>query len=150
MSIQVDKTIVREMIAHDEADPPVNCPKCGAKLVQEYGPYQVATRSGRRLTDSFILSGEFGYLCSQCPTAVIHMPDLTNMLYGFPTKPGWRRGSEFAVIGLIDFDAIPPEKAHIPIDKLDPFPLVPFTSVNKNEPRQLRKRPRKPKPKRKK
>jgi len=63
MSDKVDKSIKRKMFAHEAADAPGNCPQCGQPLVQDYGPYQVATRSGKRLTDEFMMSGEFGYLC---------------------------------------------------------------------------------------
>ena len=57
---------------------------------------------------------------------------------------------EFAVLGLIDLDAVPPEEAHIPISDLDPLPLVRFHSRRSKESRSAvrKKRPRKPKPKR--
>ncbi len=151
MSNQVDKTIERVMYPHDAIEPPVICPRCGQSLVQEYGPYIVATRSGRRMTDKFILSGKFGYLCPGCETGVVHMPELTEMLYGSPSKPGWKKGPEFAVLGLINLDAVPPEKAHIPIPDLDPLLLVPFhspRSIGKSRSQARKKRPRKPKPKR--
>ncbi|MEJ2749808.1 MAG: hypothetical protein P8183_18150 [Anaerolineae bacterium] len=152
MANQVDKTIERKMFFHEGAAPPDNCPQCGQRLVQEYGPYLVATRSGRRLTDQFVMSGKFGYLCPGCATAVIHVDDLAEMLYGVPLKPDWKAGPEFTVLGLIDLDAIPPDQAHVPLDDLDPYPLVPFRAAGvpqKSRPARPR-RPRKPKPKRRK
>ena len=153
MSQQVDKALERKMFFHEGSAPPDNCPQCGQRLVQEHGPYQIATRSGRRLTDEFILSGDFGYLCAGCATAVIHTPKVAEMLYDMPLKPGWKVGPEFTVLGLINFDAIPPEQAHTPIDELDPYPLVRFHAAQfsqKEHPSSRRKRPRKPKPKRRK
>jgi hypothetical protein len=152
MSRKIDKTIERKMFFHGEADPPDNCPQCGQPLVQDFGPYQVVTRSERKLTDQFMMSGEFGYLCPGCATAVIHAPELAERLYGGPMKPGWQAGPQFTVLGLVDLDAIPPEQAHVPINNLDPYPLVPFhaAAVPKQKRPSHSKRPRKPKPPRKK
>lgn len=152
MSDKVDKNIERTVFFHQGAAPLDNCPQCGQYLVQEYGPYQVATRSGRQLTDEFVISGKFGYLCSQCATAVIHVPEMAKMLYGIPMKPGWKAGPEFTVLGLINLDVIPPDQAHIPIDDLDPYPLVPFHAANAlgKDRSAHSQRPRKPKPKRRK
>lgn len=149
MKQKIDKTIERKMFAHEAADAPSNCPQCGQPLVQEYGPYQVATRSGRRLTDEYVMSGDFGYLCPECATAVIHIPNLAERIHGIPMRSGWKTGEEFMVLGLIDLDAIPPEQAHIPLDDLDPYPFVPFHPAHPAKKRPSRKkRPRKPKPKR--
>jgi hypothetical protein len=145
MNDQVDRTIDRLLILHNAAEPPVNCPKCKAELVQEYGPFAVATRSGKRMTDTFFLGGDFGYLCPGCATAVIHAPKLVTMLYGGPPKSGWRVGAEFVVMGLINLDAIPPEKAYVPLDRLEPLPLVPFHGSEKGKQVQPKKRPGKPK-----
>ncbi|HID51319.1 MAG TPA: hypothetical protein EYP41_04675 [Anaerolineae bacterium] len=126
MSEKIDKSIPRKMFDIETTEPPDVCPQCGAPLAQETGPYLVATRRGRRLTDEFVLSGSFGYLCPECPTAVIHLPELSDMLYGVPLKPGWEAGPEFAVIGLIDLDAVPPDKTDVPITNMIPQLLVPF------------------------
>jgi hypothetical protein len=152
MSQNIDKSIERKMFFHEEDTPPENCPRCNQRLVQDFGPYQIATRSSRRLTDEFVMSGDFGFLCPECATAVIHTKDLAEMLANTPAKPGWKVGSEFTVVGLVDFDAIPPDQINVPIDQLDPYPLVPFEAANapsENRPVH-KKRPRKPKPKRRK
>ncbi|MCB8943411.1 MAG: hypothetical protein H6658_06625 [Ardenticatenaceae bacterium] len=150
MSDKIDKSIERKMFYHEAEVPPDVCPQCGQALVQDFGPYQVATRSGRRLTDEFMMSGDFGYLCAGCATAVIHLPQLADMLYGVPTKPGWKAGPEFAVLGLVNLDAVPPEQAHVPMDEWDPYPLVLFHASEPSQPKRptSSKRPRKPKPKR--
>jgi hypothetical protein len=42
-------------------------------------------------------------------------------------QPGRNIGSEFAVMGVIDLAAVPPEKAHLPLgDDDNPIPLVEF------------------------
>jgi hypothetical protein len=46
-------------------------------------------------------------------------------------KSGWNIGPEFAVMGVIDLDAVPPEKAHLPLgDDDNPIPLVHFSKVS--------------------
>lgn len=149
---KIDKSLARKMFFHEMDTPPENCPQCGLPLVQDFGPYQVATRSGRRLTDEFMMSGDFGYLCAGCATAVIHVNKLASMLYDAPIKPDWKAGPEFTVLGLVDLDAIPPGQHSVPIDQLEPYPLVPFAAANApsgNQPNR-KIRPRKPKPKRRK
>jgi hypothetical protein len=147
MSDKVDKSIERKMFYHQAEAPPDSCPQCGQALVKDFGPYQITTRSGRRLTDEFVMSGDFGYLCGGCATAVIHVPFLTTMLYGVPMKPGWKAGPEYAVLGLVNLDAVPPEQAHLPMNEWDPYPLVLFHLAEPSPPKSptRRKRPRKPK-----
>ena len=150
MSQNIDRHLRRKMFFHEMDTPPENCPRCSQRLVQDSGPYQIATRSGRRLTDEFMMSGDFGYLCPGCATAVIHINKLADMLYGLPMKPGWQAGPEFTVLGLVDLDAIPPDQGNVPFDQLDPYPLVLFEAAEvtlENQPAR-KKRPRKPKPKR--
>jgi hypothetical protein len=147
MRNKIDKTIERNMFFHKEDTPPDNCPQCGQSLVQEFGPYQVATRSRGRVSDMFVMSGEFGYLCPGCATAVIHTPNLADMLYGLPPKKGWKIGPEFTVLGLVNLDAIPPDQAHIPLDDLENYPLVLFHPVGAAEKSRSSRKPRVRKPK---
>ncbi len=142
MSELIDKTIERTMFFHGEETKPENCPQCNQQLVQENGPYQVAIVNDLRIAEEFVLSGEFGYLCPGCATAVIHIPDLAEMLSNIIGEDE----VAFTVLGLINLDAIPPNQRHIPIDDLDPYPLVLFPPHIP----ERKKRPRKPKPKRRK
>ena len=153
MRNKVDKSIERTSFYHMETTPPDNCPQCNQPLLQDYGPYLVATRSGPYLGDEFMLSGDFGYLCEECATAVIHIPKVVEMLgYASEGKPDWEVGSMFSVLGLVNLDAIPPDQIDIPLDELEIFPLVPFLAgeIPKKKRAPRRKRPRKPKRRRKK
>ena len=151
MSNDIDRTIERMVVFRSEKKDVENCPRCGQHLIQDMGPYQVATFDGQRPTDEFAMNGDFGYLCAACATAVIHLPALAEMLSVVYQKPGWNVGKGCAVIGLINLDAIPPDQKHIPLDDLDPYPLVRFypdssegtTLTRKSRPRK--RRPRKPK-----
>ncbi len=152
MQQKIDKTIEREVFAHDADDPPDNCPQCSQRLVQDLGPYRVVTRSGRRITDGYVISGDFGYLCPECATAVIHIPTLAAMFQDVASKPGWETGEEFVVVGLVNLDAIPPDQAYVPLDDLDPYPFVPFYSTRPAKKRETlrKKRLRKPQKRRRK
>ena len=113
----------------------------------------VATRRGRTATDSFMMGSDFGWFCGACPTVVINPQEVAKFLsFG---KPDWDTGSEFAVMGVIDLDAVPPDKANLPLgDDDNPIPLVQFTHVAgaaTPHPKQLADRskssPRKKRPK---
>ena len=126
MNENIDKSITRKMFDHETAAPPAVCPQCGAQLVQDFGPYMIATRRGGRLTDEFAVNGPIGYLCPECPTAVIHLPELSDMLYGPHVKSEWDTGPEFAVRGLLNLDAVPPDKRDSPLEDIIPYAFVPF------------------------
>ncbi len=61
---------------------------------------------------------------------VINPEQLSDMLqHGLPH---WDVGNEFTVLGVIDLDAIPEEKRHLPLgDDDNPIPLVRFTNISK-------------------
>ena len=149
MSNDIDRTIERMVVFQEGSIE--NCPRCGQRLIQDSGPYQVATFDGRRPADEFAMNGDFGYLCGGCETAVIDLADLAEMLSAVYQKPGWDVGQGCAVIGLINLDAIPPDQRDRPLDDIDPYPLVRFYSdsseskklTRKSKPRK--RRPRKPK-----
>jgi hypothetical protein len=147
MSMKIDKTIERMVIFRNEKKDLERCPRCNQPLVQYPGPYQVATFDGSRPADEFVMGGDFGYLCAGCATAVIHLPALAEMLHQAYQKPGWDVGGGCGVIGLINLDAIPPDQRHLPLDDLDPYPLVHFyADSSKVKKRGPQAKPRKPKP----
>ena len=151
---EIDITIPRECIYKEFENDPGPCPRCGSQLQQSSQTYMVATRRGRTETDSFIIGSDFGWFCTACPTVVINLYQVSEFLsFG---KPGWDIGSEFAVLGVIDLNAIPPEKASLPLgDDDNPIPLVQFTSIfredapgarrpagqSKSDPRKKRPKP---------
>ncbi len=65
-----------------------------------------------------------GWYCARCPTVVINTEEL-DIGFAYPMRD-WDVGNEFAVLGILDLDAIPREQAHLPLGEIDPLPLVPF------------------------
>lgn len=121
----IDLSVPRVCIYREFEREPGPCPRCGGTLHQEDELYAIATRRGRRMTDTFMLSGDFGWFCEDCPTVVIDPAKVAEML-SF-SKPGWDTGEAFAVLGLVDLSAVPEEKSHLPLgDEDNPLPLVKF------------------------
>ena len=51
--------------------------------------------------------------------------------------PHWDVGNEFCVEGIVDLDAIPEHKRHLPIgDENNPMPLIEFQQPRVGAPRQ--------------
>jgi hypothetical protein len=125
----IDITIPRECIYQEFGGQPGSCPRCGGPLQQSMQTYLVVTRRGEEIADSFFIGNEMGWFCPRCPTVVINPEDVREFLtHGLPK---WDIGTEFVVAGIVDLDAIPEEKLHLPLGHEDnPVPLVEFTNVS--------------------
>lgn len=123
-----DASIPRALVMREFTGDPGPCPRCGGELCQHSHSYLVATRRGEELTDFFILGGDFGWFCPDCPTVVINTQQVEEMLLGGAFR--WDVGEEYAILGLVDLDAIPEEKEHLPLGSDEnPIPLVEFTNI---------------------
>lgn len=126
--VSIDISTPRESIYQRFEDHPGPCPQCGGSLHQCYQTYFVATRRGRRMADSFFIGNDMGWFCTRCPTVVISPQQVSEFLQH--SLPDWDVGAEFRVVGIVDLDAIPPEQRHLPLDEIDPFPLVSFNDTS--------------------
>jgi hypothetical protein len=124
----IDITRPRECTYQQFDDQPGPCPRCGAPLHPSTQTYLVATRHGGRMADSFVVSGDIGWFCTNCPTVVINPAQVSEMLQA-PVRR-WDVGMEYAVLGILNLDAIPPEQRHLPLGEVDPLPLVPFRDAS--------------------
>jgi len=125
--------IHREAVYKDFVDEPGPCPKCSSVLEQANLPYMVVTRTGNRLEDSFLISGDFGWYCQSCPVLVLNRAKLSKTM-GFG-KPGWKVGQEFSVMGVMNLDAIPENKRDIPLGSPGmPNVLVKFRNLEGEKP----------------
>jgi len=122
--IAIDLSEPRKCVYRRFTGDPGPCPQCGDTLHQRTLAYLVATRRGSKSKDSLIMSNDMGWYCAQCPTVVINTEEL-DIGSAHPMRD-WDVGNEFAVLGILDLDAIPREQAHLPLDEIDPLPLVPF------------------------
>lgn len=105
------------------------CPRCHTELVPTYQAYCIATNTGDQLGDSFIIGSDFGALCPTCPTVVIRTDRVRELLrHG---RPSWDIGSDFTVLGQVNFAAVPEDKQNLPFDDDNPVPLVPFLDIHR-------------------
>jgi hypothetical protein len=85
MNKQIDITIPRECVYQQFEGKPDPCPRCGGSLQQSPQTYLIATRRGKKTTDSFIASNDMGWFCTRCPTVVMDLEELSDMLqHGLP------------------------------------------------------------------
>jgi len=138
---QIDVTVPRECIYQQFKDQPGPCPRCGEPLHQSPQTYVVVTRRGHEIADSLIIGSDFGWFCNRCPTVVINPEVVSRMLQH--QLPRWDVGSEFAVAGIVDLDAIPEEKRHLPLgDEDNPIPLIEFANISRKPATRPEKRKR--------
>jgi len=73
-----------------------------------------------------------GWFCAQCPTVIINLEEVRAFLtHGIIHGTV---GEEFVVVGIVDLDAIPEDKEHLPLGHKDnPLPLVAFTDVTEEK-----------------
>lgn len=101
------------------------CPQCRGVLKKSYQSYLVLTHTGKRMKDSFTIGGDFGWFCQSCPVVVLDKKGLDKMMRY--SMPGWKVGAEITVAGLVDLDAVPPDKWNLPLGgEENPIPLVEF------------------------
>jgi len=125
---KIDIMRPRECIYKSFKGDPGPCPRCGSTLRQSYQTYLIATRRGKHLADSFITGTDFGWLCPSCPTIVINPEDVSETLGVGALR--WDVGTEFVVLGIVDLNAVPPDKRSRPLGEDDnPVPLVEFSNL---------------------
>jgi hypothetical protein len=120
-----DASIPKKMYWADEIPNSRLCPNCNAKLEKEYQSYFVEIRKESNYK-SFMTGNDEGYFCPNCPIVVLDR-DAFGELSSFSTE--FSTPFEFAVLGIVDPNAIPEEKKNMPIGTDDnPIPLVSFTN----------------------
>jgi rubredoxin len=111
----------------DEIPDTKSCPRCNARLKKEFHSYMVAVR-GNGKPQSFMIGCEGGAFCPMCPTVVIDSKVFEKiiseqMIY----QDVQSQKVEYALVGMLDLEAIPEEKWDIPLgDDDNPIPLIEF------------------------
>jgi hypothetical protein len=111
--------------SHDFKTGTSQCPQCGAALEPEYHTYLFGVGNEEGGMDEFVVGNDYGHFCPSCPVVVL---DFEGFLQVGHTCLGYKPAElAFAVIGMVDLDAVPKDKRHLPFDDEDnPIPLVPF------------------------
>ena len=118
-----DVSIPRKMFWANESGDKKICPECSSTLENESHAYFLIVKRKQQIEPLTTLN-DGGYFCPNCPVIVLDNEKFEKM-----ASIGTRSSKpfEFTVAGLVDYDAIPEEKAHLPLgDDDNPIPLVKF------------------------
>jgi hypothetical protein len=126
-----DASIPRTSVVKEFEGDPGPCPSCGGELCQHHHTYLVATRHEGKLGDTFVLGGDYGWFCLDCPTVVLHKQQVEEVLQAAHFR--WDVGEQYVVAGLVDLKAIPEDKSNLRLGGDDnPIPLVGFTNLSQS------------------
>ena len=117
-----DASISRWRYWSHEISSPKKCPKCSITLEEEFHTYMLLVKEGSEVA-SFMAGNDGGWFCPNCPVVVLDHDKFANMaMIGGETQSGL-----FMVAGIVNLEAIPEDKRHLPIgDEDNPIPLVEF------------------------
>lgn len=142
LSPDIDHTIDRRLY-YRAIQPGATCPRCHKTLIQELATYAVVTfdNTGQE-TDQFMVGGNFGHYCPNCPTIVIDPDKVEPYLDAAHTQ--FKSGRGFAVLGRIALEEFTEEDNNTPVGELESIPLVPFhKSPSRTKPKSKRRKKRK-------
>jgi hypothetical protein len=141
-------SIPRKMFWSDKLVNRKKCPLCHSALENEYHTYGLAVVSGREAT-TFITGNDGGSFCPECPVVVLDRKGFEQVIEDIvKERPDWGMSGalSYIVVGLVDTDAVPEDKRHLPSgDEDNPINVVEFLqeidTANRNEgPRHAGKR----------
>ena len=125
---EIDISQPRECIGRAFKGKPCPCPHCGSVLRQEYLTYLITAQRDGQLQNGFIAPENFGLLCPACPTIVVNSDKLRELI-GLRVAP-WAAGTEFALVGIVDIDAVPAEEWTQLGRETWPLPLIEFSRIS--------------------
>jgi hypothetical protein len=124
-----DASVPRRMFWSDKLVNKKKCPLCHSTLENEYHHYIMAIRSGKETT-TLATGNDSGDFCPECPVVVLERKGFERVIEGIVKEsPDWAMSGavSFVVIGIVNMDAVPEDKRHLPMGGDDnPIPLVEF------------------------
>ena len=107
-----------------------SCPDCNMPLEQEKHTYVITTRQAGAY-DAYMTGNPAGHFCAHCPVVVLDREEFDRVVTVAVDEAD---GLQYMVMGIVDMDAVPPEKSHLPFDDdTNPVPLVEFTNLGKKK-----------------
>jgi hypothetical protein len=124
-----DASIPRRMFWSDKLVNRKKCPLCHSALENEYHTYGIAVVSGKETT-TLITGNDAGSFCPVCPVVVLDRKGFEQVMEDIvEERPDWGMSGSlrYIVIGLVDTDAVPEDKRHLPLGSEDnPILVVEF------------------------
>ena len=111
-----------------------SCPRCNANLKREYHSYMVAIdEEGER--EAVMMGHSEGLFCPKCPTMVLDPQVVEEMIsdhveYQTSKTDKHIESLKYAIVGIVDLDAVPEEKRDIPFGDDNPVPLIGLERVS--------------------
>ena len=129
-----DPAIPRRMYWSKDVGGVDSCPKCRGPLESESHSYLCAVREESD-TQTFMVGNDSGYFCGRCSVIVLEFDAFAESAEVIaPFRPG---SAEFVVMGMVDLNAIPPEKADVPLGEDDnPIPFKAFANIQPKKPQK--------------
>src|SRR5215470_19935347 len=135
-----DASIPRRMFWSDKLVNRKKCPLCHSALENEYHTYGMAVVNGKETT-TLITGNDAGSFCPVCPVVVLDRKGFEQVMEDIVEgRPDWLMSGalRYIVIGLVDTDAVPEDKRHLPPgDEDNPINIVEFLqeidTANRNE-----------------
>jgi len=101
------------------------CPECQGALEKEFHTYLMVIKKGREMTP-FLFGNDGGHFCFKCPVVVLEHDVFVDGIMA----AGETKAKQFTVAGIVNLEAIPDDKKHLPIGADDnPIPLVEFLNT---------------------
>ena len=108
-----------------EIESPHLCPECQTPLVKDFQMYLLVVKQGKEV-EPYLTGNEGGWFCPNCPVVVLDHGEFVNALFAVRGM----KAKEFTVAGIVNSEAIPEEKKHLPLgDDDNPIPLVEFLNI---------------------
>jgi hypothetical protein len=111
------------------------CPNCGTVLNKDYQTYLVAVYI-KKESDLYATGNSGGYFCPNCPVVVLDKATFEEAVTVVAGTRNLKVNSfEFAVLGLVDYDAIPEDEGDEEFGaENNPLPLIQFKDRSKKNP----------------
>ena len=117
----IDPAIPRRMYWDYQVADPKRCPKCNAELIQDTQSYAILIDKEKQ-QESYVLGTDGGHFCPECPVVVLDSNNFREMLMA-----DGGNAEHVRVVGLVNLNAIPDDKADEPLGTDDnPVPVVEF------------------------
>lgn len=122
-----------KLFMSDDVADATSCPRCNASLEREYHSYMIAI-DGEDEREALMIGNNGGLFCPNCPTVVLDLQTVEEPIVDHAQSDDIR----YAVIGIVDLDAVPKEKEYVPLgDDDNPIPLIGLEPVsNRSQKRQ--------------
>lgn len=123
-------SLPRKMYWSDEVGGCASCPDCSGTLESEQHIYVMATRRGGSF-NAHIVGNTAGHFCGNCSVVVLDRDEFERFVTLAVRESN---GVDYAVMGIVDLDAVPGDKRSLPFDDdTNPVPLVEFTNLGKRK-----------------